>query len=117
MFGLVNNMSSKTLYYKRKFLNGRNYHAGAFILAKITKDWWISTNRKTKKKTKHIDYSVTLDLADCSRIICLDLDLCETRSSKNSLKKLDILIDTLVAFRKVFVTAMNAPKNKKGEYV
>ncbi|HED05893.1 MAG TPA: hypothetical protein ENI61_04320 [Ignavibacteria bacterium] len=93
----------KWLYYKRTFLNRKSYHAGAFILAKILKETYTHTHKKTKKKVNEVSYEVNLDIADCSRIISLDIDLYSKREAANSLRKLDILISTLVEFRKIFV--------------
>lgn len=101
------------LYYKRKFLNKISYHAGAFILAKIEREIWSRPDRKTKKKNTEITHNIALDVADCSRIISLDLDLCTIRGAKNSIRKLDILIETMQGFREVFNKEMKFMKNNK----
>ena len=92
----------KVLFRERKFLNKLGYHSGAFIFAEITKEFWTTTNSKTKKKKLRVHRYCNLSIADCSRIINLDLDLDTVNSARNSLSKLDLLIKILQNYRTAF---------------
>jgi len=102
-------MAEKRLYNVRKFLNNKGFHSTAFIFACITKS--ISKgciNKKTgKKKKDSIWYDCVLTLSDCSRIIDLSIDTYSKKSVKNTLYKLDILINTLKEFRNIYEKEMN----------
>lgn len=100
-------MSEKILYKTRKFLNKIGYHTGAYIIAEIIR--YVSTYRSKKNKDKLViptvsqDYSITI--ADCSRIINLEFSSSTKGNYENSIKKLDLLIDTLKEFKDVMVTS------------
>lgn len=84
-------MKPKYKYYKREFLNKPKYHTIAFILASIE-----------KSDGCYREYDCELSIGDCSRIINLDLDLCSNEDYKNSMYKLDKLINILSEFRDKF---------------
>lgn len=100
-------MTEKIIYRNRKFLNKKGHHAGAYIIAKITRE--ISTYRSKEGKDKPVIPSVSYDhiltIADCRRIINLDFECNTKKNYKNSIQKLDILIDVLNKFRNVMVTS------------
>lgn len=78
----------KTHFYVRQFLNQEGYHSSAFILAQVTTGGseWSS--------------DATLIVADCNRQIQLDMSLHGDDGRKNTLYKLDLLVETLQQFRK-----------------
>lgn len=101
---------ARVLLYVRKFLNSPGTHAGAYIIAKVT-------SCSQDKKDGYINRAYCqLDLADCSRVISLDFGV----GDPSSLRKLDVLVDTLVRFREALVAAQDeykevlADKKKRG---
>lgn len=78
----------------RKFLNKPGFYAGAYVLAEVE-------DSTKHKKGKHGWPYVHLDLtlADCSRVVSFDFDLSSARQRANSLRKIHILVDTLIQFR------------------
>lgn len=99
-------MKTQYLFYARKFLNKAKHESSAHILAEITKDFSDYVDQKTKKKKKYVHRNASISIADCSRIITLCMDMESKSACKNSLKKLDTLIDVLIEFKKVFVKEM-----------
>lgn len=78
-------MSSKP-FYRRRFLNRRGHHAGAFVLAECKLGTW--------QDGVVLDASVTI--ADCSRLVTLDLGGETLSEISNALFKARTLRDTLV---------------------
>lgn len=78
-------MGSKP-FYRRRFLNRRGHHAGAFVLAECKIETW--------QDRAGLDAFVTI--ADCSRVVTLDLSGATTSEISNALFKARILRDTLV---------------------
>lgn len=78
-------MGSKP-FYRRRFLNRRGHHAGAFVLAEC--------KIVTYRKRPELDAAVTI--ADCSRLVTLDLGGETTSEISNALFKARTLRDTLV---------------------
>ena len=78
-------MGSKP-FYRRRFLNRRGHHAGAFVLAECRIETW--------QDQAGLDASVTI--ADCNRMVTLDLSGTTTSEISNALFKARILRDTLV---------------------
>jgi len=110
-------MASKIIYRERKFLNQLGFHSGAFIFAEITRETFKGRTKKNKDKTYTHRYC-TLNIADCSRIINLDLDLDTIGSANNSVRKLDILIKTLGFYREALqreLAVMKRDKELKGK--
>lgn len=103
-------MSGKKLYLTRKFLNHKGFHSIAFIFACITKS--VSKggiNKKTGKKwKKEIWYDCELKISDCNHMIDLSIDTYNKKDAKNTLYKLDILINTLIEFRKILGKEMTS---------
>jgi len=93
--------NNKNIFRVRKFLNNVGHHEGAFILAEIERSEYKGKKNKKTGKTKPsiIYHSYTLKIADCSRIISLELDSDTKIDFKNSIHKLNILIDTLKQFK------------------
>lgn len=78
----------------RRFLNVLGYNAGAYILAAVEDS---SNHREDQHGWPYVD--VDLTLADCGRVVGFDFDLSTRGSRRNSLRKIDIMIETLVVFR------------------
>lgn len=70
---------------KRIFLNKAGYHSVAAIYAEVKKG------------------SYTLKMADCDRTVSFEIDGYDAESKVNSLRKVDLLINTLVEFRAALV--------------
>ena len=102
-------MKEVPIFFLRKFLNHKGHHSNAFIFAEIVKS--NVKNRKTKK----VEYwrEADLKIGDCDRIVNLSMDLHSISEAKNALYKLDILINSLVSFRKAFIKEMHLLKRKK----
>jgi hypothetical protein len=80
-------------FYRRRFLNQRGFHAGAYVLA----DCQIEAFRP---KTGPPQYSVDayLTVADCGRIATLDFSVDSERSAANALHKARLLRDLMTEF-------------------
>lgn len=99
-------MSKDTILYRvRKFLNKPGYHKGAFILAEASRCTY--KGRKDKKTGKaplpSIGHYFTLQIADCSRMIDLELSMGKKTEYLNSIKKLEILIQSLQKMRDIML--------------
>jgi hypothetical protein len=70
-------------YFRREFLNREGYYLGAYILATLRED----------------DNYGRLNISDCDRRVCLELDGEDRASLRNSVHKLDLLIATCTAMR------------------
>jgi len=89
-------MSDEYAYWKRKWLNRKGHHSIAFIYATVcprAKAW--------------MDADITL--SDCGKQITLDFCAHDKSGFNNSLRKLDILIETLTEFREHYVNEWNSP--------
>ena len=74
----------------RRFLNRRNHHAGAYIIARV-RDTSLSTERDRWS-------DVILDIADCGRVISLDFPLDTAAERSNSIEKARLLAGVLTRF-------------------
>lgn len=101
-------MKEKATFFLRKFLNRKGYHSNAFIFAEITRS--VSKDKKGKEQYWH---DAELKIADCDRIVSLSMDLHTTRLASNSLHKLDVLIESLKAFRTAFAKEAELIKKRK----
>jgi hypothetical protein len=79
----------------RKFLNLPGFHAGAYVFAEVED----STNAKRSDQDGWPWVEITLKLADCDRVVSFDFEFETARDRRNSLRKIDILVDTLTSFR------------------
>lgn len=77
-------------FYRRRFLNRRGYHAGAYVLADICLERSFDRQR--------VWLSADLTVADCGRIATLDFDISNQRDVGNALHKARLLRDVIVAF-------------------
>ncbi|HJR45295.1 MAG TPA: hypothetical protein VJ927_06790 [Actinomycetota bacterium] len=78
----------------RRFLNVLGYNAGAYILAVVE-----DSSRHVKGKHGWPYAEIDLTIADCDRAVSFDFDLSTRGARRNSLRKIDIMIETLKAFR------------------
>jgi hypothetical protein len=78
----------------RRFLNLPGYNAGAYVLAEVEDS---SKHKKGKHGWPYVHIALTL--ADCSRVVSFDFDLSTARERRNSLQKIDVLVEVLTKFR------------------
>jgi hypothetical protein len=76
----------------REWLNEKSDYGDSFVIAKVSRDDDASWD--------HVDTHLTI--GDCNRRIQLEFDAYNEESYKNSLKKINILTDTLIKFRDTF---------------
>ncbi len=83
----------------RRFLNRPGHHAGAYVHAVVG-----DSSTCVEPDCTH-DWCVDVDLtiADCSRIVSLDFEIGTAAERRNSLHKVDTLIDALGQFREALV--------------
>lgn len=80
----------KYRYYRREFLNSPGFHSTAFILATV---------ERTRPRDAGCAY-VTFELSDCWRKLSLSIDSDDPETRANDLAKLDLVIETLMQFRR-----------------
>jgi hypothetical protein len=73
-------------FYRRRFLNRRGHHAGAYLIAECQ----IETYRDG---AAHVEASFTL--ADCSRVAVIDLCGARPAEIANSLRKAQLVRDAM----------------------
>ena len=78
-------MGSKP-FYRRRFLNRRGHHAGAYVLAECTTDTW----------NDRVGLGGFVTIADCGRVVTLDLSGTNRSEISNALFKARSLRDALV---------------------
>ena len=76
-------------FYRRTFLNRRGHHAGAYALADITTEPGFTPDEQAKR------VSARLTIADCGRVVTLDLDADTPAEARNALHKVRLLRDIL----------------------
>jgi hypothetical protein len=79
----------------RKLLNRPGCHAGAYVLAEVED----SSNLKKDRNGLWPWVDITLVLADCGRAVSYDFNLETASERRNSLHKIDLLVETLSRFR------------------
>jgi hypothetical protein len=77
------------VYYRRAFLNRAGTYAGAYVLATVS---------------EHSAYG-HITISDCDRIMRLEFDQSDPHFRRNTLRKVDLLIDTFTGFRAALVEA------------
>jgi len=70
-------------YFRREFLNREGWYLGAHVLATVGEDG---------------NYG-RVNIADCDRVVRLEFDGEDREQLRNSLHKLDVLIETFTAVR------------------
>lgn len=82
-----------TPFYRRRFLNRRGHHGGAYVLADVTverHDW--------DGETRPPSVSAWVTVSDCSRTTQLDFTVDRAGDLANALHKARLLRDTLADF-------------------
>ncbi len=87
-------------FYRRRFLNRRGHHAGAYVLA----DCRVVTDRRDGKTVREVDAQLTI--ADCSRVISLDLSAFNEADARNALHKARLLRAIMNEFSDAFEAAV-----------
>lgn len=88
-------------FYRRRFLNRRGHHAGAYVLADCTVEEW----------AKDVSVDATLTIADCSRLVTLDFsfgssDHAQASNAFHKARELkEVLDDFIVALGEAQVEA------------
>ena len=85
-------MTTKS-FYRRRFLNRRGFHPGAYVLAECK----IETRRPGSGPAQHT-VNAEFRIADCGRVASLDSDVDSEPSADNALRKARLLRDTLIDF-------------------
>ena len=93
---------SKIFMRVRKFLNRPGFHSTAAVLAEVRRD------------RQHVN--LALEISDCSRKITLSLDTYDEENLNNTLRKLDILAETLARVRTVVTVAMDEAETWKAQH-
>jgi hypothetical protein len=71
-------------FYRRRFLNRRGRHAGAYVLAEC----------KVEKYPQRSEIDAYVTIADCSRQVTIDLTCATKAEISNALRKAELLRDT-----------------------
>lgn len=79
-------------FYRRRFLNRRGHHAGAYVIADVRIDHW---PRGTDTR-EMIDAALTI--ADCSRVATLDFSANDPSELSNALSKARALLKVMTEF-------------------
>jgi hypothetical protein len=77
----------------RRFLNRKGHHAGAHVIARV------GDTSDEPDFCRHTWCPIVLEISGCSRVVSLDFELYTAAERRNSLHKLDVLIDTITQFR------------------
>lgn len=79
-------------FYRRRFLNRRGHHAGAYVLADIRIETW----RDDQAPRQSLDASLTI--ADCSRVATLAFSAYKPAELRNALHKARVLREVVNDF-------------------
>ncbi len=79
-------------YYRRRFLNRRGHHAGAYVLADV------HLERFPSGDSSAIEVCASLTVADCGRVATLDFNMPDARSAANALHKARLLREVVEGF-------------------
>jgi hypothetical protein len=102
-------MSTRRRFYRRRFLNRRGFHAGAYVLANID----VETYRYQDQAPRHtIDGDLTI--ADCGRIATLDFCVGSEEAARNALHKARLLRDAVIDFTAALEAAVDDWRNLQG---
>ena len=75
-------MSTRTVLYRRRFLNRPRHHLGAHVIAEVDVE-------RPDAGAPYVD--ARLHLSDCSRHITLDFSAYDRREAENALRKVAVL--------------------------
>lgn len=84
-------MATSSRFYRRRFLNRRGHHAGAYVIAAVHSD-------PAPSDTGRRRLSAYLTIGDCGRVVTLDFDVCDLPTAHNALHKARLLRDVVDGF-------------------
>jgi hypothetical protein len=79
-------------YHRRRFLNRRGHHAGAYVIADV------HLERFGAGTSRAVAVCASLTIADCGHAATLDFDMPDARSSANALYKARLLQEVVNGF-------------------
>ena len=82
-------MSTRSVLYRRRFLNRPRHHLGAHVIAEVDVE-------RPDAGAPYVD--ARLHLSDCSRHITLDFSAYDRREAENALRKVAVLRAVLDEF-------------------
>jgi hypothetical protein len=86
-------------YYRRRFLNQRGHHAGAYVLADISID-------RPRRADEGAAVDANLTIADCGRVATLDFYVHDAAGARNALHKMRILREIVDGFAEALEAAI-----------
>ncbi|SEE76124.1 hypothetical protein [Ruania alba] len=87
-------------FYRRRFLNRRGHHAGAYALAQVrTEASW-----EPGSDDRRVDAQLTL--ADCGRVVSLEFDVDTAGDARNALYKARLLRSIIIGFTEALEQAV-----------
>jgi hypothetical protein len=92
-------MSSRVVFYRRRFLNRPRHHLGAHVIAEVD----VERPDVERPDVERLDagpayVDARLHLSDCSRHITLDFSAYDRRDAENALRKVAVLRAVLDEF-------------------
>ena len=91
-------MSTRTAFYRRRFLNRPRRHLGAHVIAEL----FVERPRVGKPGV-----SATLHIADCSRCVTIDLDAYDRGEAANALHRIAVLRDVVTELERALNAAID----------
>jgi len=82
-------MSTRAVFYRRRFLNRPRHHLGAHVIAEVDVE-------RPDAGAAYVD--ARLHLSDCSRHVTLDFSAYDRREAENALRKVAVLRAVLDEF-------------------
>lgn len=79
-------------FYRRRFLNRRGHHAGAYALADVSLEHLFRTRERDR------EVAAGLTVADCGRVVTLDFDAYDRATARNALHKARVLKEVVDGF-------------------
>ena len=79
-------------FYRRTFLNRRGHHAGAYVIADLSMESYLSDGVPTR------EVSGEFTVADCGRVVGLDFTVRDVATARNSLHKARLLAKIAAEF-------------------
>lgn len=90
-------MPTRTVFYRRRFLNRPRHHLGAHVIAEVDVE-------RPDTGAPYVD--AHLRLSDCSRHISLDFSAYDRRKAENALRKVAVLRAVLDEFEEGLVRGL-----------
>src|SRR5262245_50952178 len=88
-------------FYRRRFLNRRGFHAGAYVVADCQMEAF-----RPKGGSPRYTIDAELAIADCGRIATLDFCVSSESGAANALHKARLLRDVMVDFTAALESAV-----------